>query len=188
MVNINKIEKYNLQNEVLELKQAGFSLQKIAETLRNSHPDIQELKNLSAMSVQRFLSNWKQHKIQKQLDNGEDPINDLVEEFKNKLYDLDDETHEIYKIMKKALKRTVKEGNNQNIIKAARGALEAIEQTRKNWISLIQWGSNKLKPIEQAREYNTFKIDNFIINLSEELCPKCRRKVVGLVTVKEDET
>ena len=186
MANTSKIIKYNLEDETLRLKEAGLSLDEIRNTLKNNHSDITDLQNLSMMSLSRFFDAHKTEEALEKLKNGDDPLEDLRSEFRDKMYDLHDETQDIYKIMKKSLKKIARSDDDYKVIKAAKDTINAIEQCRKNWTSLIQFGVNEFKPLEKAQEINIVEVHNLLINVSKDLCPECRRKIVGYVVAEEE--
>jgi len=187
MVNVSKIKKYNLEDRVINLRDAGFGLEEIVQTIKNENPNIHELSNLSMMSISRFLDTNKTDVALDKIKNDENPAEELRSEFRDKMYDLHKETEDIYKIMKSSLKKIVLEGDNYKTIKSAREIINAIEQSRKNWTSLIQFGSEESKHIEKAQEVNIIEVHNLLINVSKDLCPNCRRKIVGYVTTEENE-
>jgi len=184
MTKENKIIEYKLEDDVVKMKESGMTYREIANALNLSNNTDG---TFSHMAIKRFFDSYKVQVHQEELDKGLDPMNHLRDEFKERMYTLDDDTHEIYKTMRKALKAIAKEGDNYKTIKACRETLNAIEQSRKNWSSLIQWGINEFRPIEQAKETNVVKINNLLVNMSRELCPNCRSKVVGLVVSKEEQ-
>jgi len=186
MPNVSKIKKFNLENRVLKLKEAGFGLSDIVDTIKTENSDIPELQNLSMMSISRYLDSHKTETALNKIQNQEDPIEELRSEFRDRMYELHNETQDIYKIMKKSLKKVVKEEDSYTVIKAAKDTINAIEQARKNWTSLIQFGVNEFKPIEKAQEINIIEVHNLLINVSKDLCPECRRKVVGYVIAEEE--
>ena len=187
MANINKIRKYNLEDEVIQLHNSGLSLHDIEKALRKAHPDIPDIQNISFMSIKRFIDSYKEETTEAMIEAGDDPTGKLIAEFRQKMSDLDDETREIYIIMKKALKNIIATGDDYKVIRAAKDTLRALEQRKNNWTALIQWGVNELRPIEKAKEVNFVQVNNLLVNMSKELCPKCRAKVVGLVLEEENQ-
>jgi len=187
MANVSKIKKFNLEDKVLKLRDAGFNLDEIVKDIKTENPNEPELQNLSMMALSRFLDSHKREVALEKIQNNEDPIEELRSEFRDKMYELHSDTQDIYKIMKKALKKVVEEEDSVTVIKAAKDTITSIEQARKNWTSLIQFGINEFKPIEKAKEINIIEIHNMLINVSRDLCPDCRRKVVGYVVSKEEE-
>ena len=181
MSNINKIVMNNLEDEVLQLRDEGLSYKEISNRINETHKDI----DASFMSVKRFLDSYKVQIEEKKIDEGIDTWDDLRADFRGKMDDLDDETQEIYLIMKKALKQVIKEGNSYKTIKAAKDTLTALDQQKKNWIDLIQWGINEFKPRNQAQTLNLTKINNMFIELSDQLCPTCRSRIVDIVSKNE---
>lgn len=179
----NKIVKYKLEDEVKQMREGGLGYQEIADAINRNHETV----TLSFMSVKRYLDNTKIDKQLKKIDEGEDIFENFREDFRNKMDDLEDETQEIYLLMKRALKNIVTEGDDYKTIKAARDTLAALDQQKKNWIDLIQWGVNELKPREAANTINLTKVNNLFIQLSDKLCPKCRANIIDMILETEKE-
>ncbi|GAF95604.1 unnamed protein product [marine sediment metagenome] len=180
----SKIDRDGLGPEILNLRQGGMSYHNIADAVNSRHPELSE--PISFMAVKRFLVKEKVRLKVERLENGDDLDEALRATFRDKLYDLEDETHEIYSIMRKALKGIVKEQSNMNIIRAAKDVLQSIEQTRKNWASLIQFGINEFREDRKAKEMTTVNIDKLLIEISNELSPDARRELVNVVLSKND--
>ncbi len=186
MANVSKIEKFNLQDKVIKMKEAGFGLSDIVASIKQDNPNEQELQKLSMMSVSRWIDKHKTETALETIKDGEDPMEEIRSEFRDRMYDLHTDTQDIYQIMKKSLKKVVEEEDSYTVIKAAKDTIQAIEQARKNWTSLVQFGINEFKPVEKAKEINIIEIHNLLINVSKDLCPECRRKVVGYITAEEE--
>ena len=99
----------------------------------------------------------------------------------------EDETHEIYLVMKKSLKKIVKEGDDWKTIKAAKDWLVAIEQSRKNLVTQVDEGFRRFGVINEAKEINFVQVNNMLVGLSEHLCPESRKRVVGYVMDMEEQ-
>ena len=183
MGRVNKIIESGLEDEVLRLRDSGLGYGEIAEAINRNHEKV----SVSFMSIKRFLDSNKTAYMTEKIDKGEDLWEDLRVDFRAKMDDLEDETEEIYLIMKKSLKNIIKEGDDFKTIKAARDTLAALDQQKKNWIDLIQWGINEFKPREKAQTLNLTKINNMFIQLSDKLCPKCRSEIIDMVLETEKE-
>jgi hypothetical protein len=181
MAKINKIIQNKLEDEVLRLRDSGLGYQEIADALGRNHNDV----TMSNMCVKRFLQDNKDGKkidaALATISEGGDGWEDLGADFRRKMDDLEDETQEIYLVMKKSLKNIIDSGDDVKTIRAARDTLAALDQQKKNWIDLIQWGMSKFKPIEKAQNINLTKVNNMFIQLSDKLCPKCRSEIVDMV-------
>lgn len=184
----SKIVKYKLQDEVERLRESGLGYQEIAESVNRNHDKV----SISFMCVKRYLESSKEkEKVDSALeviDEGGDIWENMHSDFRRKMDDLEDETQEIYLIMKRSLKNIIDTGDDYKTIKAARDTLAALDQQKKNWIDLIQWGISEFKPIEKAQTLNLTKVNNLFIQLSDKLCPKCRSNIIDMVleTEKED--
>jgi hypothetical protein len=179
----SKVKKLNLDEEVLKLRNAGLGYQEIAEALHRNHTDV----DISHMAVKRFLDSHKVDVEIGKIDEGIDTWENLRVDFRNKMDDLEDETQEIYLIMKRSLKNIITEGDDVKTIKAARDTLAALDQQKKNWIDVIQWGISEFKPREKAQTLNLTKVNNMFVQLSDKLCPKCRSEIVDMVLESEKE-
>lgn len=178
---VTKIKKHGLENEIYNLINTGMSLQDTADTINRTHEDI----NINKMTLSRFMKSKQVQEIQKELNEGKDVETQLRDELRNKMTEWEDETHEIYTIMKRALKKMVKEDDNWKIIKAAKDTLNAIDQSRRNLITKVEKGFKRFGYTDEAKQVNYVQINNLLIAASDELCPKCRKKIVDLITTKE---
>lgn len=187
MPKINKIVQYGLEKEVNELVNMGFSQDEIASHLRQTHPEITDLASLSAMSINRYLKNAKIDGYLDTIDKGDDPEELLRAEFRDKMYELEENTLEVYKIMRTELKKIALTGESSDIIRAAKDVLTSMEQRRKNWSTFLEQAYRQMGWAGEAKQTNMIQINNFLVDMSKELCPTCRKKVVDLVLAKETE-
>jgi len=180
MVKINKIVQFGLENEVKEMSNSGMTQLEIAKQVSAKHPNI----ILSAMSVNRYLKDARIAGLQEELNIGSDPNARLRQEFREKMGTLDDETHQIYSIMKKTLKKITESGTDLDVIKAAKDTLNAIEQSRKNWNTLLEHSYSRFLDIQEAKQTNFIQINNDILEFSDDLCPECSKKVAEKISKK----
>ena len=183
MTNTSKIEQFGFEEKTRTLATGGVSTHEIADALNRDNPKA----NISHMAVYRWIQRDKVTSKVDRLMDGENLNENLRAEFRERINDLDFETQEIYSIMRKALKRVIKQGNDIRTIKAARDTLDAIDKSRKNLQALIQNGIDEYRINEGAIKQTTINVDKVLINFSKELCPACRKKVVGLVIKEEEE-
>lgn len=182
MTNTSKIDQYGFEDKTRTLANEGISTHDIADALNNENPKA----NISHMAVYRWIQRDKVSTRVKKIEDGQNINETLRAEFRERMKDLDFETQEIYTIMRKELKKLIKEGNGVKIIRAARDTLDALDKSRKNLQVLIQNGLDEYGFNESAIKQTTINVDKVLINFSKELCPACRKKVVGLV-IKEEE-
>ena len=186
MPRTGKVEKYNLEHEILELRSKGLSQEDIAAQVKYNHQDIDDLSDFNAMTVNRYLNKKSVREFQKDLMEGKDPEEALRLELRHRMEDWEDETHELYLMMKDALKRIAREGDDWKTIKASKELLGAIEQSRKNLVTQVEEGFKRFGQIGQAKENNFVQVNNLIIGISDLLCDKCKKKVIGYVTKEDD--
>jgi len=187
IANVNKIIKYNLEDEVVKYTDLGLSRKDVARKIKENHPDNQDLRKLSAMSIQRFLQNHKRDVAIERMDKGENLEENIREEFRDKMYDLDDEVHDLLREAKVLLSKAKESDNINTQLKAISETTKIIEQVRKNWTSLIQFGLNEFKPVIEAKHANIIQVDKMLMTMSNIFCPTCRSKIVDLVVAKEDD-
>jgi DNA-binding transcriptional MerR regulator len=186
-MNNSKIERNNLEQEVLELRARGLNLEQIAEQVKFNHPDVDELKTINPMTISRFLNKHSVQEYQQQLMEGKDPEEQLRIELRQRMEDWEDETHEIYLIMKESLKKISRNGDDWKTVKAAKDTLSAVEQSRKNLVTQVEEGFKRFGQINDAKEVNYIQVNNLLIGLSDMLCSKCRKKLVNYITEMEEQ-
>jgi len=182
MGQVSKIVQHGLEDEVRQLARAGFSRENIASHINHTHNDVQ----VSHMAIQRFLESNEVQEIRKELDAGTDLESQLRAELREGIDEQLKETEEIFKIMKKALKRIVKEGDDIKTIKAAKDTLSAIDQTVKALNTKVESGYKRFANIQKAEKINYVQINNLLIDISDKLCDNCRNKIIDMMTQKED--
>ena len=184
MGNINKIIKYGLEDEAQSLLDSGLSRAKIAETIRNNHPEIVDLKDLSAMSVQRWIESRERKEIEDKLEEGKDPLDLFIKEYRKAIKDLNAKAEKLYNKSSKLLDKVEQEGNSIITLKAIKEVRDSLDQLRKNWVSLMQYGTRQtsnIYHINLKKEQNT-KI--MLLEFSKVLCDKCRNAVSKLIEDK----
>lgn len=187
MAKVNKIVQYKLEPEVNQMILAGLSQDEIASRLRQNHPEIPDLEHISAMSVNRYMKTAKVGEYLDDIESGIDPEEALRAEFREKMYELEEQTIEVYRIMRTELKKIAAEGTSIDIIRAAKDVLTSMEQRRKNWSTLLEQAYRQFGMANEAKQTNMVQINNFLVDFSRELCPDCRKRVVDLILTKENE-
>ena len=84
----SKLEQFGLLEEARQLRKMEYSYERIAEKLKENHPGIAELKNLSAMSVMRALNKSVEREYEAELDQGKDPLQKFENEYKAFMKDI----------------------------------------------------------------------------------------------------
>jgi hypothetical protein len=138
------------------------------------------------MTISRFLRKSEIKGYQTDLMEGKDVETQLREDLRNRLEDWEDETHEIYLLMKDSLKRISREGDDYKTIKAAKDLLMAVEQSRKNLITQVEEGFKRFGQIGEAKEVNYIQVNNLLVGLSDLLCDECRKKLVNHIVGMEE--
>jgi len=178
---ISKIIKYNLQDEAKQLKEMGYTNEEIARKLRENHPKIKGLSNFAGMSVGRFFESDEQKQIEEKVENGEDPVTDFIKEYRDKLDTIEQRTSDLYEDCKTILNEAKQDGTTLEKLKAVDITLKSLEQSRKNMVSLVQYGERQTNNFYNVNLKKEYHIKNLLLNFSEKLCPKCRSKIPELL-------
>ena len=188
MVKPSKIRKHNLEEETYQLKDMKYSNQEIAKLLKENHPDIKDISNLSGMSVGRFFRSEAQQDIEVSVKEGGDPIKDFVEEYREAIEDINRKTNELYDKTMKILDDIESKSNSDALrLKAVKEARDSLEQMRKNKVSLIQYGERRSGDIYNVNLKKEYYVKNMLLHVSRNLCPKCRAEFPKLILELEDE-
>jgi len=185
MTKEHKIIKYNLEDEVQQLQDAGMSYIEIARVIKQNHPTIEDLGNLSAMSIQRYLASKDEREIQEQLDEGKDPIEDFVEEYRKSMHHINIKSEELYKRSLRLLDTLEQSDDDIMKLKAIKEVRDSLDLLRKNQVSLVQFGDKKTNTIYNVNLKKEIHVKNLLMNFNKELCPKCRLKIAELLEKEE---
>jgi hypothetical protein len=188
MARVNKIKKWGLEREVLDLKRTqGLSYEKVAEEIAKTHPEIPKKQLPSHMSVKRFIDSYTEQDMVEAVEAGK-AVGKIEEEFKLKMRELLGETESLKEKTNSLLDKAISEEASYNdLVKIIQTQNKNLDQIRKNMISLIEYSDQRfLRPIEHIQEkkvlqINQIKLDikELMFKLSGKLCSKCRR-VVGV--------
>ena len=191
MAKENKIIKYNLEDEAKQLRDYGYSYDKIAKTLAESHPKILDIQKLSPMSVMRFFETYEEMKVQEKVEEGENPVADLTEEFRTAVRDINQRTEKIYHRAIRLLDNLETDNKDSALIlKAIKEARDSLGEERKNMIALKQFGEKKAMAIQNVNLKKEIHVKNMLMtfskDLNKELCPVCRAKMVNVLEKLEE--
>jgi hypothetical protein len=201
MAKVNKIVQHGLEKEVFDLKNQGLSQNDIAVQIKLRHPEIKELEDLSAMSINRFLKDDNINKFEQQIVEGDSPEESLRAEFREKMYTLDDEAHSVLadsKALVSEAKSILEKAKSEedltlriSAVKSVSDVLKqnnnAIEQTRRNWSTFIEQAYRQFGFAKEATKNVNIQYNTLLIDISKELCPECRKKVVNDILKFESE-
>jgi len=177
MGNVSKIKKYNLEEETKQLKEMGLSYESIAETLKENHPKITDLKALSNMSVMRYFDGEEENAIISGIDQGDSPVNNLVNEFQNEVRDIHKRSLKLCDRAETLLDEIEKSDDDLLKLKAIKEVRDSYDQLRKNYESLIKFGDNRIKAIQNVNLKKEIYVKNMLVGVTKNLCDSCRRKI-----------
>ena len=179
----NKIEKWGLEKEVQRLREDGKSYKQIADSIAGKYAEVKELKNISAMSIQRYFENANKQHMRDIIEKEDNPSEVIEREFNDKMRNLMSETETLKEqtdeLMNKAMKDDASINDLTKIIKVQNRNLD---QIRKNLVSLREFTDDRFrKPSQQIHIEKQVNVKNLMLDISNELCPKCRKKVHKLL-------
>ena len=186
MANISKIEKYHLEHEVDDLLDQGASRSVIADTISKRHPEIPELIDLSSMSIQRFLDTRERKDVKEIIDLGVDPSTYLTKEFKDAIKKNNEEVQLIISECKSILDEAKQTNSITDKVKAVDAVIRSLDQERKNWVSLQQFGERQFANVNTININKEQNVKILLLKWSEVLCPECRSKISKVFEGEED--
>jgi uncharacterized protein YoxC len=192
---VNKIKEFGLESEVLDMRAKGLSQNDIANQLKLAHSDITDIQNISAMAINRFLKDNAIDEYKSEIAAGNNPEDSLRAEFRDKMYELDDEVHKVLSDSKKLrdeanfiLEKAKASEDVQMQINALRSVSEAlkqnnnsIEQIRRNWSTFVDQAYRQFGYIADGKKEVNIQYNTLLIDISKDLCPICRQNVVNEV-------
>jgi len=181
MTKVNKIIKYELENEVDSLLENGVALHRIASIIKDNHPDIKDLQKISNMSIMRYRDTREKQKLEEVIADGGDPVDEFTNEFKSAVRDLVKKTDAIYDEALSILSEAKNSDNITDKLKALKEVRDSLETQRKNFISLQQYGQRQQSNIYNINMKKENNIKLMLLDYANQLCPKCRNKVSELL-------
>ena len=181
----SKIEKYNLNEEVIALKKAGMSNHEIARTIKDRYHDIDELQNISVTSIRRFFEKYftsdYEEKI-KEYQIEEPTVDSIYKEFKRKMRSLyariESRNLQIKDLWDKALEKK----DIDTLYKLQKAMNDNEKELRQQMLALIQYSDERISPLIQINEKKEIQIKNLLLNFSQVLSPVCRKRVSNLLS------
>lgn len=185
----SKLEEHGLLDEAKELQKTGMGLHEIANHIMQKHPEVQ----LSFMAVKRGLAVGDQKKIDEQIQEGLNPIDELDEVFKKKIEDAEKKLLKLEERANKALDRAEDGDNIGDITKALKEVRETNSQIIKNLISLKQFYSIQRQGVDRKAFEQKSQVNNLLMMwtniVTEGVCPKCKEVMIPkLIKLVESES
>mgnify|MGYP000212139370 CR=1 FL=1 len=181
-----KIEKYNLNEEVIALKKAGMSNEEIARTIRSRYNEIEELQNLSAMSIKRFFEKYfskdYEEKIKDYKFEGEDSVESIYKEFKRKMRSLYARIESRNLQIKELWDKAIEKKDIDTLYKLQKALNDNERELRQQMLALIQYSDERISPLVKMNEKKEIKINNLLLNFSSALCPVCKKRINNILS------
>jgi hypothetical protein len=178
----SKLHEAGLVEEAKELRKEGFGYIAIADTIKKQHPEITEL---SHMAVKRALEIVERDKIEGQIEEGKNPVDEFAVEFKNKT---DENTKKLEGLEKKAndiLDKAMGGDDISDMTKAMKELREVLGQITKNRIAIQQYGVRQINNLDREafkqKEQVRILLVKWINIIKEDTCPMCKEKVIPKV-------
>jgi len=180
MTKKGKVEKWNLEDEVIRLRDdEGKGTQAIAKAISEKYSDVPELRSISHMSVVRFLERYDETKMEKRMDETKNPTKAMEIEFNLKMreaiLDTENARQTIDSYMNKLKTEDLCSSDVQKIINSWQ---KVNDQYRKNLVSLREFADNRIiRPTQNIIYKKEINIRNLLLDLSRDLCTNCRNKI-----------
>jgi hypothetical protein len=170
----SEITKHRLGDEILELRLLGFTYKQISEEIQaryNIH--------LSLMQISRYLN--KEDK--KLIDGDKTNTNEIISKIQSQSIRESKHIRDVLEKRFEDLRRTL-DLSNLNPTERSHLKKDIIEY-EKEFRILITGLENKSQVLIQAIRQNSKDMMNFIIGVSNHLCPDCRERLSKAVIEKE---
>lgn len=166
-----------------------MGLHEIANHIMQKHPEVE----LSFMAVQRGLAIAGQKKIDEQIQEGLNPIDELDEVFKKKIEDAEKKLLKLEERANKALDRAEDGDNIGDITKALKEVRETNSQIIKNLISLKQFYSIQRQGVDRKAFEQKAQVNNLLMiwinTITEGVCSRCKETLIPkLIKLVESES
>jgi DNA-binding ferritin-like protein len=176
-----KLEQIGLLDRAKELHEQGHGSREIVSILKQEYPD--KAKDIpSHMGVERALAIVEQRKVHEQIVQGLDPVEEMNNEFKQKM---DGNTEKLAHIEKKAneiLNEAMESDSIADKTKALKEVRDTLAQISKNYVNLQQWYQMRVKNIENEAQEQKKEIEKVLVEwltiVEENVCPICKERTI----------
>ncbi len=180
-MNVNKIEKYGLEDEVKQMKDMGYSYKDIAHSIKESHPKNGDLQKLSSMSIMRFLKTDEERQMSENLDMGMDPIKKLNQETRLQMKKIDERCEQIYDESLMILDEAKQKDDIDLKIRALKCVRDDLSNLMKNKESIMKTYDKQIKVAGNLNLKKEVHVKNMILGISNNLCPECKRNIQDVI-------
>jgi hypothetical protein len=183
----NKIIKYGLEAEVDSMLDQDMSLADTAEAVKMNHPEIEDLSDLSSMSIMRYRNSRDQLNMIKTDEEGGDSVGIFLKEFNSSIRELMRKNEKWDDRIEKLWQECKDDGTILDKVKIIKEARDNREQSKKEWTALAQYGVRQVSSITNINVKKEQNIKIMLLNWSKDLCPLCRSKVSKYLTLDAEE-
>lgn len=181
IVNVSKIIKWNLEDEVIHLsKDEKLTNQAIASHISKKYPDIEELRDISHMSINRYLKDYREDEVKQELEVIQDPAKYIQQEFNSKIRD-NIQNSEMMNNMVNEISLKLKDKENISLTDLNRlvnAWKKTNDQVRINLVALRQFADTQIiKPTQNIIFKKETNVKNLVLDVSRGLCPVCKARV-----------
>lgn len=179
-----KVKKWKLQDEVLRLNQEGVSNVGIAKHINEKYSDIEELRDISHMSIGRFLQSNREQEVRDDLDMVKDPSKYIEDEFNSKIRQNIQDAESMNNLVNEFTNK-LKSGTEISSVELTRivnSWKKTNDQIRMNLVALRQFADSQIiKPTQNIIYKKELNIKTLVLDVSRNLCPNCKKEIEKLV-------
>jgi len=179
MTKENKIVKHELESEVNDLLDNGYSVYKISDLIKNKYSDKKDLRNISPMSIQRYKDTRSKRELIDIESEGRDPTDIITKQFMNATEEFLDEVKFLTKESKLLYKEAKKEGTLIDRAKILKELRDNINQKQKIWESKMNYGTRQMRNLGDINQKKVQNLNVIMIDIANDLCPDCRMKALN---------
>jgi len=182
---ISKIKEHGREQEAKRLRDDGHGWIEISNIFNKKYP---EDGGYSHMAIKRGLDSYGRDIVEQMIDDGENPIVELDNEFRKELRKIIKRTSKFMDIAEEMTDTARDNGDVNDLSKALTTAFKGLAEERRGWESLHNSTFGQMKNIGDVNLKKEQKIiillNNWadqLIKLKKELCDNCKKKVDELL-------
>lgn len=186
MTKVSKLEEDGHLQEAKSLRDEGRGYIEIADTLNLKYYNGD--RHYSHMAIKRGLESLEKKSLDKAIDEGRDPIDEMTKEFREAIRKNNRKLNKLLKTADEILQDALAEGTITEKAKALKEVRDSLAQVVKNWIALQQYGIRQATNIGDISRRREQDIKILIINWTEQLmekkrqlCAKCKKEIDDLL-------
>jgi len=187
MTRESKLKMLGLEEKAYELRKTGVSWDEGAKIMNEQHGKELVAKfgcPINAMSFKRAVVAYEREQNKGLIEDGINPVEEMDRRFRKSVFETNKKNRKLEKKVDTILDKALEDGTYTDMLRAVKEYRDTITQEVKNLVFLQQNGIRQVGDAGNATHQHNqdikmlvFNIGNELVDIEDELCDECRKKI-----------